>query len=349
MAEPELTLAVRPYLNLIRLHTANWEVLIFLVGPMLVGKDVLSWPGLHLAAIAVLVNAFIFVLNDVADLPRDRRNPTRQHSPLVAGTVDTSLALLMACMIPIILWIAIVPGDWPNSAEISFAALMGFGAYLDVYQKTSCRLHPLVLDTMFAICMAGPIPVMIMAVRHSLSITAWLLAIAFGLLCLALNTIGGNLKDLTSDHETGFRTTAIALGVTVGDDGPRYSPAYRRFVIALAIASSTALFAAACAASADHSGPSRAVVLGFVVGCCIGLVLAAVSLVRGRRRPARRGREPFFAWGMAGFLACVAAASDVRQLIAVVMIVMVAEVGFRLYWSRAVMERSSPVLGAFDS
>ena len=54
-------------------------------------------------------------------------------------------------------------------------------------------------------------------------------------LCLALlprpatHSIGGNLKDLKSDRETGFKTIAVTRGATIAPTGPVPGRRYRRY------------------------------------------------------------------------------------------------------------------------
>jgi hypothetical protein len=55
--------------------------------------------------------------------------------------------------------------------------------------------------------MAGPIPVTIASLGAPVPLFAWYLTGAFGVLCVGLNVIGGNLKDLES-----VDTTASASG-----------------------------------------------------------------------------------------------------------------------------------------
>lgn len=322
----------RDLLNLTRMHTANWEAFVFVVGPLVVRVSIFSWQGATLACLGVLINCFIFVLNDLADLPRDRLNPLRSNSPLVSGAISPAFALLLSCALPIVMWLLIALSAWPAAAEVSFAALVLLGAYLDVYQKTARRVHPLLLDLLFAVCMAGPIPVGVLSVDRSMTSTVWAITVAFGLLCLGLNTIGGNLKDLASDQETGFRTTAIALGVRAVEGRPQFSAAYRRYLLVLTAATTVSLLIASTLASQDRSPAARVAVGVAVLSCCLGMGMAVGALASGRRSPAPRGRERSFGYGMAAMIIVIAAAADFGQLVFALLVVGVAELFFRIYW-----------------
>lgn len=320
----------REVARLARLHTAHWEVLAFLMGPIAAGQRLEAAAVAQLSVLALLINAFIFTLNDLADLPRDRLNPRRQRSPLVAGTVSEPLALFLSCLLPVTMWLVIAPADWPSTAEVSFAALVALGAYLDVFQKTSRRVHPIVLDALFATCMAGPIPVSVLALGGELSAEIWLLALSFGLLCLGLNSIGGNLKDLASDRETGFRTVAIALGVDLHAGRPIYSAPYKAFVRVVVALSSAALLCLAITVSSDGAPLVRAGVIGVAILSSIGCGMSAEALLSGRREPSASGRDPIFALGMISLLVSVAAAGSLSAFLALIGCVALIELGLRV-------------------
>jgi len=326
---------LKPILNLTRLHTAGWEGLIFVLGPLLVGANLFEPSVIRLWVLGILINAFIFVLNDLADLPRDRLDPSRQASPLVSGAISTPFALWLACALPIVMWLLIAPAGWPAQAQVSFAALLLLGSYLCVYQKTAAKVYPLLLDILFGVTMAGPIPVGIAAIGVTVPLYAWVLSIGFMILCIGLNAIGGNLKDLASDLDTGFRTTAIALGARPrSESGIELSRRYRVFLLlvgsltVLAVLSATAL-------SLDRHGRwfDGTLVIG-VASLSFGLLLSLHRLATGARAPAPRGRERFFACGMAAVLVVSVAYARPLQLVAAFVVTLVWELAFRFYWSR---------------
>lgn len=319
-------------LNLTRLHTAGWEAFVFVLGPLLVGVGPGDRTVLLLWASGIVVNAFIFTLNDLADLPRDRLDPRRQQSPLVSGEVSSAFALFLSCALPIALWLAIALDDWTAAAEASFAALLLLGTYLDMYQKTSPRVHPFALDILFAVCMAGPVPVGIAAVHRSVPAHAWAVTGALFLLFVGLNAVGGNLKDLPSDARTGFLTTALRLGVR--SDGERlvFSPAYRRFLYAIGALPVPFVAWVAVLARGQHG-----IVVDVAAAVVVTALLAAVQrdvhrLATGRRAPAARGREPFFALGVAAVVVVALLHAHVVGLLGALGVAAAWEVGLRVSW-----------------
>jgi 4-hydroxybenzoate polyprenyltransferase len=319
----------RSALNLFRLHTAGWEILVFLSGPLLVRahSDYVTW--VVLAVLAVMVNSFIFVLNDLADLPRDRLDPSRTNSPLVSKAVSSATALTLAVALPVCMWVIIAADNWSRPASVAYALCMLLGAYLDVFQKTSKMVHPLILDLLFAIAMAAPTIVGIAAARERIPTVAWLFAAAFVALCLALNSIGGNLKDIESDLSTGFRTVAVALGVRMVGQRIDFSRAYVAYARALSVVIVVLLIWTGVDSAA---GVTRVVVVVLVSLLGVGLISNVRSITIGTRQPSPRGRDLYFVFGMAAYVVILAARSDLVLLAGVLGVVVAWEALFRVFW-----------------
>lgn len=332
---------MRAMANLLRLHTAGWEVFVFLLGPLVVGDLDDIGTITTLAVLGVLISSFIFVLNDLADLPRDRLDPGRQRSPLVSGEIGEPIALALSCGLPVAMWFLIALDGWTRAANLAFSALLGLGVYLDVFQKTSRRLPPLLLDVLFSVAMAGPVVVGVAAVRRPITLTIWLLAASFLLLCLALNSVSGNLKDIASDLRTGFRTVAVSMGVRLEGERVVFSPAYRRYVHGLGVATGLVTVTTAWVAT---DGWVRALVTALVAAMAAAIVLDLHRIVSGARPPSRRGRDRYFAFGMVQIVVIAAALAPPLALAAAVTFVATWEVGFRIYWSRS--HRSDEPAGA---
>ena len=322
---------MRALATLFRLHTAGWEVFVFLLGPLVVGELDDIGTVATLAVLGVMISSFIFVLNDLADLPRDRLDPGRQASPLVSGAIEEPVALALSCGLPVAMWFLIALDGWTRAANLSFSVLLGLGVYLDVFQKTSRRFPPLLLDVLFSVAMAGPVIVGVAAVREPITPTVWLLAASFLLLCLALNSVSGNLKDIASDLRTGFRTVAVSMGVRVEGERIAFSPAYRHYAHGLGAAMAAVTVTTAFVAS---DGWGRVLVTAVVALLAVGVVVDLHQIVSGQRPPSERGRERFFAFGMLQVVIITAALAPPIALAAAVTFVAVWELSFRLYWLR---------------
>jgi 4-hydroxybenzoate polyprenyltransferase len=275
--------------------------------------------------LGILINGYIFALNDVVDLPRDRLNPRRRTSALVSGRVSERVALTLALQLPFGAVLAIVLAGWTSGPVAVFIALLALGAVVNVYQKaTRC---PLAMDMLFAVTMAGPLPVTAWAVTGSVPAVVWLATATLFLLSLELNSVAGNLKDLGSDVGAGFTTVAVSRGARLDTNGAlvsgrRYG-SYVRRVHALTTA------AALVTVGAASVGRPLAVQLG-VASLAAGLVAWGARdlrrLLGGSRRPSATGREVWFAAGFALFLVAVALRAPVAAFVAALTALVVWEV-----------------------
>lgn len=293
-------------LSLLRIHTAGFEGFIFLLGPMLAESSVPLPTGLLLWTLGVLINGYIFALNDLVDLPRDRLNPARQDSVLVAGRVSEQLALALSVVLPLVAVLLVTAADWGPGPQSVFVLLVLLAAIVNVYQKATRR--PLLMDLLFALTMAGPLPVATWALTGSVSPIVWLGVVTLFLLSLELNSVAGNLKDLRSDLQTGFTTVATSSGAVLSPDGTlRPSRAYRRYVVSLHAAVTAAALATVAVAVVTRP---LFVVVGVVAGAVALSAWGARDLkllLTGRRPPSSRGRERYFAAGFALLLVAAAA------------------------------------------
>jgi 4-hydroxybenzoate polyprenyltransferase len=293
-------------LSLLRIQTAGFEGLVFLIGPLLAGQVISVTTGVLLWTLGALVSGYIFALNDLVDLPRDRLNPTRRASALVAGRVSERLALALSVALPLAAVLLVVMANWDSGPQAVFVLLLLLAAFVNVYQKATRR--PLAMDLMFAVTMAGPLPVTVWAVAGCVGPVVWLGTATLLLLSLELNSVAGNLKDLASDLRTGFATVAISRGARLSSEGfliPGCS--YGRYVVSLHGAVTVAALMTVGYAVVGRPMWVGIGVLTLAVALSTWGFRDLVSMLAGRRRPSPRGRERYFAAGFSLLLLAVAA------------------------------------------
>jgi len=295
----------RDVLSLLRIHTAGFEGLIFLAGPLLTGRAFPLGDAALLWTLGVLINGYIFALNDLVDLPRDRLNPRRSASALVAGRVNERLALTLSLLLPLGATLMVLLASWARGPAALFVLFLALAAPVNVYQKAPGR--PLLMDGLFSVTMAGPLPVTAWAVTGFVPTVVWLATATLLLLSLELNSVAGNLKDLATDSDAGFTTVATSRGARLAADGTlRPGRPYTRYVFGLHTAVTlTTLVTVAATAAGRPPAVQAGVVLAAAVLVLWG-VLDLTALLAGRRRPSPTGREPWFAAGFALFLVAVA-------------------------------------------
>lgn len=194
----------------LRLSVVGFSVMVPLIGAAAV-SPVLSGAQLAvLAAVGLAFHIFVYVSNDVFDLPIDRTQPLRAGSPLVRGLVRPSVALAIA-FVPVPL--ASIIHSWTGGSPVASAVLMasmGSGLIYNLYGKQ--LRFPLLSDAVqglawVALAMYG-------ALATGLPLrapVAWLAATIFFYILL-VNGLHGGLRDLANDARHGARTTAIYLG-----------------------------------------------------------------------------------------------------------------------------------------
>lgn len=316
--------------SLLRIHAAGFEALVFVLGPMLGGWRGQVWEFAALWSIGIVVNGYIFVLNDLVDLPYDRANPKRVSRPLVDGRVSTQVALGLSIAFPLVALMIALASNWPSGAVLAFAAVLVIGAYVNIYQKITRR--PLLMDLLHATAMASPVPICSFAVLHRLTALTWCATTGLFLLALQLNSIAGNLKDLEPDRQAGFCTVALTLGAAIAPDrtlraGRRYSQYCWGLQALTVLALSVALV------DAVHYRPVWqivAVTLPAVIAVTVGTWDLA-HLLGGRRPPSQTGRELYFASGFAILLLIVAARSHMVVFLVSLAMLAIWTSGFAIY------------------
>jgi 4-hydroxybenzoate polyprenyltransferase len=317
--------------NLLRLHAAGFEGFVFLIGPLAGG-----WPGhTHEFAVlwllGVLANGYLFALNDLVDLPRDRQNPRRARSPLVSGRISTDAATVWAVGLPLAAATVVIAARWPVAAQLVLVSTLILAAWVNVYQKATG--HPVLLDALFALTMAAPIPATALAVLGGFHTLPMIETVVLFLLALELNSIAGNLKDLAADSRVGFQTVAVRLGTTEAADGTVVaSRVYARYCWtlhgAVAVAGCSAVLVAARGTPVAAAATSTAVA---AAACWWGARDLRALLTR-RRRPSRRGRERYFAAGFVLLLLPLFLRASIVPLLAGLAGLLLWELGFVAYW-----------------
>nr|WP_232241444.1 UbiA prenyltransferase family protein [Kutzneria sp. 744] len=299
---------------------------------MLAGVSAHAASIVALWLVGVLINGYIFALNDLVDLPRDRLNPAKARSPLVTGALSEREALLWSICLPLAAVAVTALDHWPAGAQVAMALLLILGAVVNVYQKATTM--PLLMDVLFAVAMAAPPAITAFAVSGAVDTVVWWVTALLFLLSLQLNSIAGNLKDLASDRRTGFRTVAIMMGADIAPNRALVATAaYRRYCWMLLGCVDVVGVGTVWAATAGLP------VIVVVVSIAIVLLTAAVGaasmnrLLSGKRPPSSRGRELYFATGFLVLLTAVFARAPWSTIVPAAAALGLWEAAFTLYWT----------------
>lgn len=267
---------IHQYLVISRTLVALPNAVPFVIGGMLAGAHPTS--VLLLVAWALVFYSYSCKVNDLADFKTDLLNTSgRPLSPLLRGGLSPIRVGYWAAIE--LLTLAFTLGLSPISASSKIAGLglLVLTTYGNAFQKTSRRVPPLVMDYLFGIVMATPIPIVASGLGSPVSLVAWLLSASFIFQMVVLNSYSGNLKDLEHDYSVGARTTAIQLGARrIGPSQWSYPTRYRGFLLVAQLCSSGLLCTAIVV---GHTESNVATAMGIAAAGC---ALAAISALRKR-------------------------------------------------------------------
>lgn len=175
------------------------------------GSASASVSGQHLIgliAVAVSFHVYVSVLNDVADVRLDRKNPRRADYPLVRGAVLPSHALILVLVqIPIAIALTI----WLRGSGWAYVALAFGMGLMTVYDLFGKRLPvPPVIDVIQGIGFGALVlyGAAIAGGPTRVTLVVFLLVVVW----MVLTNLLGGLRDLSTDIQFGVSTTPIFLG-----------------------------------------------------------------------------------------------------------------------------------------
>ncbi|MCC6318444.1 MAG: UbiA family prenyltransferase [Gemmatimonadaceae bacterium] len=197
------------------LHVAamGFTLVLPLLGAALSGSPVTPARAGMLLAIGASFHVFAYALNDVCDLPLDRREPQRADDPLVRGLISPGAVFALAmAQLPVMALLVGWSGGGRQQAFWLAVGVAGLAAY-DRWGK-ACP-WPVLTDAVQAFGWAA------LLACGATSITPRVTIAAAGVVAyiLLVNGIIGPVRDLENDHACGARTTALWLGARARDGG----------------------------------------------------------------------------------------------------------------------------------
>jgi 4-hydroxybenzoate polyprenyltransferase/phosphoserine phosphatase len=207
---------IGPMVRLVRPH--QWAKNALILVPLLAAHEIgnpLLLPRALLAIVAFSLGASgLYVVNDLLDLPSDRRHPRKRARPLAAGSVAIPHAILLAAtLFAASGGLALGLLGW-NFAAVLLGYLVLSFAY-SVWLKRKVFVDVLVLASLYSFrILAG-------GVATSLPISKWLVGFSmFFFLCLALAKRYCELDRLvhgqTANPRRGYRIEDLPLLRTLG-------------------------------------------------------------------------------------------------------------------------------------
>jgi 4-hydroxybenzoate polyprenyltransferase len=269
--DPELPSLYRSVRNFLRVEYLPFTSLMPLLGgastSVKLSLGTISW----LLGLAFSFHLYSMLLNDVVDLPVDRRQPGRQNYPLVRGTIKPwQVMVIVVLQVPImfgLIWLQ----HGTAWAYGSMAAALVIVTVYDVWGKTS-PVPPLM--DVFASVPFGLLVVCGAALVGAPTATAFLVGVWISLWETLTNALGG-LRDMEFDGRCGMSTTPLMLGGRTDAEGRSTLP--RRLAIYVYALEATFLPVILAAVAQDDLGYGRST-KWVLAGACVAFRALAYVL-----------------------------------------------------------------------
>jgi len=169
------TRALQTTMTIKTMRPVQWtKNLIIFAG--LIFSEKLFVSGYLLKALSVftvfcLLTGSVYIINDLADMERDRVHPEKKNRPLAAGMLSTGFGAVSAC----IMAVTAISGAFLINTELGFLAVNYFALTLgySLFLKNIALIDVLIIAAGFIIRVAAG------AVAISVSISPWLLVCTF--------------------------------------------------------------------------------------------------------------------------------------------------------------------------
>lgn len=188
---------MRDYIKLLRVRHYIKNLLIFV--PMFFGQVIFDINKLLIGAMGFaafcVVSSAVYVLNDICDVEKDRKHPTKKNRPIASGRVKKSTAIVLLCcciLIALILSIAI--------GKLEAALLLILYFVLNVAYSMGLKNKPIIDIVILA--SGFVIRIFYGGFVTSVAISKWLyLVITTGSLYMGLGKRRNELKQQTDTRE----------------------------------------------------------------------------------------------------------------------------------------------------
>lgn len=209
---------IGPLLKSLRLHQWTKNLLILVVPAIqIVNLDQLDWLKLLSAFLCFsMLASATYILNDLFDIPDDRRHPTKKHRPLASGLLSIPTAIgFVAVILPVSLYASFLI-DWIFGWVLV--------SYLFVTVLYSLRLKRLAIIDVFTLASLFSLRVIAGAYVVGYPPSAWLLtfvgcfflSLAIGKRFIEILALGDNSDVPGRGYRAGDEISLLASGSAIG-------------------------------------------------------------------------------------------------------------------------------------
>ena len=159
---------VRSALRLVRPRQWSKNALVFAAPLFAGGLGMASWERAGLAFLAMgLVSSATYVFNDLFDVERDRRHPTKRLRPLASGAVSKRAALGLGALLGL--------AGLALGAAMGRRVLLGLLVYVAIQAAYNLRLKRVAVADVFVVASGFVLRAVLGAAAVGVGISGWLL------------------------------------------------------------------------------------------------------------------------------------------------------------------------------
>lgn len=175
-----------------------------------------------LGLVGLCAHLFGFGLNDLIDLPIDRRLPAREIHPLVNGSVrlrDTWLFVLVQVPVALCIYAFGVRGSSIGLLSLSIVLSILYNLWSKRGGVFVVIAEVSLAASIGLLCLSGA-----QTLQANLSPESIVFAFTLALILLLLNSVSSGLKDIKTDLDAGVRSFAAVSGASVQGEDQLYIP-----------------------------------------------------------------------------------------------------------------------------
>ena len=208
--------------SFLRLYLFGWSLAMLVLGILSVANG-LNWRAIAAISMVVPFQIVFAVVNDLATIEMDRRDPRKSGRPLVSGFVSPAAAkALVVAVVAVAFPVdAILLGFDPARSATLAIAFVTTAAYNIAGKRTHV---PPLMDFLLGVGSAALVHYGALAVASTATATTFLVEVAVVIYITLDNGVHFSVRDIRSDLEYGAITTPIVFGVRPRENAPPYLP-----------------------------------------------------------------------------------------------------------------------------
>ena len=202
---------IRTYLRLGRIHSSVLTGITPCVAAAATGATLSIYHYLELFIIGIIFHIFLFVYNELRDIPIDKTSDKLKGKPLVDGSVTVGSAKKMVILSIVLISILTIVFFRERAITLMPILLLTilFGGLYDILGKRFLHADYFIATSIFLLAIYGGF-----SATQNLSVLVYIICALAFIQMLTQNIVAG-LKDADHDHLAGGISTPLRMGVKI--------------------------------------------------------------------------------------------------------------------------------------